>query len=192
MGAPLSTLYAELAANKIAQKLEDLMFTNTSYSFGGGVIYSYVNFPDRNAVNLAVDWDNAAITAALILADVLAMKQALLDVHKNGPYMLYVPRAYDTQLDADYNIAVPGVTIRDRIKMVDGISGVHVVDRLAANTVLLVEMQKSTVRLLNGLPLQNIMWSEEGKFVNKFKVITIQIPEIRSDMDGNCGVCVLS
>ena len=192
MGAPLSTIYVELAGKKIAEKLEDMLFTDTSYSFAGGTIYSYLNHPDRNTVNLAVNWDAAAMTAALILADVYALKQASMTAMHYGPWMLYVPKEYDVILDADYDPTTPGSTIRSRIKMVEGIKDIRVVDRLAENTVLLVEMKPQTVRLISGLPMQTVQWSEEGKFVEKFKVIAIQVPQIRSDQEGRSGIVQLS
>jgi len=46
--------------------------------------------------------------------------------------------------------------------------------------------------LIRGLPVQNIEWQAEGKFVTKYKVLTIQVPQIRSDQDGNCGIVLLA
>jgi len=48
------------------------------------------------------------------------------------------------------------------------------------------------VRLVKGLPLQNVEWQTEGKFINKYKVMTIQVPQVRSDADGRCGIVHLA
>ena len=199
LGNPLETTSAERAARKVLEKLENMLFTNTTYSFGTAdsrglnTIYSYINHPDRNTVNLAVNWDAAACTAALILADVQAMKQASLTALHYGPWMLYIPSLYETVMDLDYATGSNnGQTIRERLMKIGGIQGIKVVDTLPANNVLLVQMTSDVVRLVNGLPLQNVEWQEEGKFITKYKVLTIQVPQIRSDQNLKSGVVHLA
>lgn len=192
LGNPLDTSQAEVAARKVSEKLENMLFTSTSYTFGGGTIYSYLNHPDRNTVNLSVNWDDSAITPAGILQDVLEMKQASINDHFYGPWMLYIPTAYETVLDDDYDTQTPGTTIRERILKIAGIKGIKVVDTLTANNVLLVQMTSDVVRLVKGFGLQNVEWKTEGNMVTKYKVMTIQVPQIRSDYDGRSGVIHLA
>lgn len=198
MGNPLDTTSAESAARRVIEKLENMLFTDTTYSFGTkderlrNTIYSYVNFPDRNLVNLSIDWDGSGITGALILQDVLEMKQASINAYHYGPWMLYIPTGYETVLDGDYDSTTPGTTIRERILKIAGIQGIKVVDTLAANNVLLVQMTPNVVRLVRGTGLQNIQWGEEGNMVTKYKVMTIQVPQIRSDQNGHTGIVHLA
>jgi len=42
------------------------------------------------------------------------------------------------------------------------------------------------------MPIQNVQWQTEGKFITKYKVLTIQVPQIRSDAEGHCGVTLLA
>jgi hypothetical protein len=198
LGNPLDTTHAERAARRINEKLEEMLFTNTTFTYGTAddrsrnKIYSYVNFPDRNTVTLGTHWDASAKTAAGILTDVLNMKESSISAYHYGPWMLYIPTGYETVLDDDYDTTTPGTTIRERILKVAGISGIKVIDTLAADTVLLVQMTSDVVRLVRGLGLQNIEWSEEGKFITKYKCITIQVPQLRSDQAGKCGIVVLA
>lgn len=194
MGNPLDTTSAERAARKVAQKLEDMLFTKTTYGFGGGTIYSYVNYPDRNLVNLSNygDWATTNTTGAKILESVLAMKQASINKYHYGPWVLYIPTGYETRLDNDYDTTTPGTTIRERILKIAGIQDIKVVDRLAAANVLLVQTTSDVVRIVRGMGMQNVEWQTEGQFVNKYKVLTIQVPQIRSDQDGNCGIVHMS
>ncbi len=192
MGNGIDTIQAEQASRRVAEKLEDMLFTNTTYTFGGGSIYSYVNHPNRNPQTLTLAWDNPSKTGALILADVLAMKAKQLADNKFGPWELYVPTAYDTILDNDFSATSNGVTIRERLLKIEGLSGIKVVDRLAANNVLMVQMTTDVVRLVKGLAIQNIEWQTEGKFVNNYKVITIQVPQIRADKSGKSGIVHLA
>ena len=193
MGNPLDTTLAERAARKVNEKLENMLFTDIEYAFGGGTIYSYLNHPDINAVTLAQNWDASGKTAAEILADVIAMKAASIAKFHFGPWQMYIPTAYETVMDEDYDTAGTSTqTIRERIMRIDGINGIKVVDTLTANTVVMVQMTSDVVRLVRGMGLQNVEWQTEGKMITKYKVMTIQVPQIRSDQEGNGGVVVLS
>jgi hypothetical protein len=73
-----------------------------------------------------------------------------------------------------------------------GIQGIKVIDTLPADNVLLVEMNSDNVRLIQGMGIQNVQWQEEGRFITKYKVMTIQVPQIRSDQNGACGIVHLA
>lgn len=205
LGNPLDTTSAERAARKVSEKLEDMLFTNITYSFGEkdsrnrNAIYSYINFPDRNTQTITA-WDaDSAKTPKDIVDDVKTAKQAMIDARQYGPYTLYVPTAYETVLDGDYYNAVDGTvqnatsdTVRDRIMKIAKIDSIKVIDSLPTDNVLLVQMNRETVRLVRGMGLTNVQWSTEGNFVNKYKVFTIQVPQIRSDQDGRCGIVHMS
>jgi len=188
LGNPLDTTSAERAARKVLERREQMLFTNTTYAYASGTIYSYLNHPDRNTGSLTANWDASAATGAGIIADVLSMKQDAIDAYHYGPYMLYIPTAYETVLDEDYDSTTPGTTIRERILKISGIDGVKVIDTLTANNVLLVQMTSDVVRLVRGMGLQNVQWTREGNLVTKYKVMTIQVPQVRSDQEGNSGV----
>lgn len=187
LGNPLDTTMAERASRKVAEKLEKLLFTDENYAFGGGTIYSYVNYPHRNLVNLAKDWATTA-TGAEIVEDVRKMKQESIDNYHYGPWVLYVPTGYETKLDMDYDETTPGTTIRERIMKIAGILDIKVVDTLTAANVLLVQMTPDVVRLVRGMGVQNVQWGVEGNFLTKYKVLTIQVPQIRSDYNNKCGI----
>jgi len=192
LGNPLDTTSAERAGRKVKEKLEAMLFTDTTYGFGGGTIYSYLNAPDRNPVTLALAWDNAGKTGAQILQDCINMKQASINAYHYGPWQMYIPTAYETVLDKDYDVTTPGTSIRERILKISGISGIKVVDTLTANTVLLIQMTPDVVRLVRGMGIQNVEWQTEGKFITKYKVMTIQVPQIRSDQEGHSGITELA
>jgi hypothetical protein len=120
------------------------------------------------------------------------MKAASIAKYHFGPWKLYIPTNFETMMDTDYDTVTPGTTIRERIMKLAGIKEIKVIDTLPADNVLLVEMNPATVRLVRGFGLQNVQWATEGGFISKFKVLTIQVPQIRSDMDGNCGIVHLA
>ena len=197
MGNGIDTTLAERAARRVAETLENMLFTNTTYGYGDldsrsrNSIYSYVNFPDRNQLSLASNggsWTGSSATGATIVASVLAMKQTSINNYFYGPWQIYIPTAYETVLDSDYDTTTPGTTIRERIMKIDGINGIKVIDTLAADNVLMVQMTSDVVRLVRGLGMQNVEWQTEGRFITKYKVLTLQVPQIRSDQNGKTGI----
>jgi len=193
LGNPLDTTSAERAARRVNEKLEAMLFTNTTYSFGEkddrnlNTIYSYINHPDRSQVALTGAW--TGLTGAQIVADVLTnMVQTSIDALHYGPWMLYIPTAYQTVIDADYVVAAPQNTIRERILKIAGITGIKTIDTLPDGNVLLVQMTSDVVRLVRGMGLQSVEWQTEGKFITKYKVLTIQVPQIRSDQNLKSGI----
>lgn len=188
---PLDTTTAMLAARQVSEKVESILFTGAStYTYGGGTLYGYVDYPYVNEVTLSANWDASAKTGEQILDDVRSMKQASIDAKHYGPWMLYIPTSYETVLDDDYK-SESDKTIRQRILEIDGIQGIKVADKLTADNVVLVQMTSDVVRMVEGLALQTIEWQEGGGFTTNFKVLTIMVPQIRSDQNGNCGVTVL-
>jgi hypothetical protein len=75
---------------------------------------------------------------------------------------------------------------------IEGIKGIKVIDVLAANNVLLVQMTPDVVRLVKGMAIQNVEWQTEGRFINKYKVMTIQVPQVRSDYNQKSGIVHLA
>lgn len=190
-GESLDTTQAELSTRKIAEKQEEMLFNGTSsFAYGGYTIYGYTDFPDAQARSMGTSWSTD--TGANIVADVLASKQLCVTANQYGPYMLYVPTNCETNLDNDYSTAKGENTIRDRIMKIEGIQGVKVADKLADDTAILVQLTKDNVRADIGLPLTNVQWDDLGGMINKFKVMTITVPELRTDQDGNSGIVVIS
>jgi hypothetical protein len=191
-GQPLDTTTAELAARVVSEKVEATLFNGaSSYTYGNGVIYGYLDYPYRNTVTLGTTWDASAKTGAQIVDDVRAMKQASIDARHFGPWALYVPTAYETVLDDDFK-SESDKTIRQRILEIDGIESITVIDSMTADKVVLVQMTPDVVRMVEGLGFTTLEWEQHGGLSFEYKVITIMVPQIRSDQNGNCGVTVLS
>ena len=195
---PLDTTMSAMKAIKIAEKQEKILFQGgASFSFGGGTLYGYVDHPQRETGTLCGAWDDSSVDGEDIVRDVLAMKQTMLDNYQYGPFELYIPSVYDTKMDEDYN---PGSanpqTIRARLLAIEGISAVTVIEQMTAiagkEQVCLVQMNESTVRMVTGLPLQTVEWNEQGGMLFNFKIMTIDVPQIRADANGRCGVAHFS
>ena len=190
LGAPLDTSMMEASVRKVREAIETLLFVGTGgITYGGGTIYGYMNHPDRNTGSFtdSNNWDDSSTSGEDILYDVRAMKQALINDGFYGPYALYIPTNFETKLDDDFK-AASDKTIRQRIMEVKGIELVEVADKLTADNVVMVSLTSDVVRLVQGMPITPVEWTTEGGFVFQYKVMTIQVPQIRADQDGNCGI----
>ena len=193
MGNGLDTIMAERAARKVAVKLEKMLFTDETYGFGGGKIYSLVNFPHRKEYSLGTAWtslsdnDSEGTVGEQIVTQVLDMKQTMINDSQFGPYVLYVPTNYETLIDSDYN-SYKTNTIRERILKISNIQDIVVVDTLTSDNIVMLQLSTDTIRIVRGLGLQSVQWATEGNFVNKYKVLTIQVPQIRADQNNNTGL----
>lgn len=180
---------AKNAARRIREMKEDALFSTDTYTWGGGSLYSFLNFPHRSTYTIPLAWDNASKTGALILTDVVAMKNLAIADYHYGPWALFIPTLYDAILDEDYNVSGASImSIRNRLMQVSGVDDIVTVDRLPANTVLLVQMATDTVEVLKGVPMQNVQWQTEAGWVNKFKVLEITVQRIFQDYNERSGI----
>jgi len=186
-GQALDVTSAQIASRKVSEYLETLLFVGTGgITFGGGTIYGYMNFPNRCTVTLSTygNWDDSGSDA---VGCVIAMKQASIDAKHYGPWMCYIPTNFETAIDENYS-TYRDETIRDRIKRIGGIIDVKVADYLTADNVLLVEMAPETARMVIGLQPTTVEWETKGGMISHFKVMSIMVPQLRADQDGNCGI----
>lgn len=189
LGQPLDTFQAQIATKKVAEKIEDIFVSGAStYTFGGGTLYGMEDFTHANTGSLTAAW---TASAADPVADIIAMKQASISDQHFGPWMAYVPTAYETVLDEDYVSGYPK-TIRQRILEIDGIIGVKANDFLTAGKVLLVEWQPETIRAIIGLEPTVVEWETQGGMVLNYLVMAIIIPQLRADQGDKCGLQVYS
>lgn len=197
-GIPLNVRDAEAAGRRIAEKLENTLIgsvagmdfgDSTDYSRASKV-YGYTNYPDRATTTItAPTGSNPEAT----VDDVLEMRDALYDNGFFGPFMLYHSKNWDRYMDNDYarlggNNA--NMTLRDRLRRIEGISDVRRLDFLTtSNVLLLVEMTSNVAQAVNGMDITTIQWETHGGMQIHFKVMCIQVPRIFSDINGNCGIC---
>ena len=73
-----------------------------------------------------------------------------------------------------------------------GNAGMNYYDNLYPFVLLLVQMTPDVVRAVNGLDTTTVQWEEKGGMMLKFKVMAIQVPQIRADYHGNCGILHLT
>jgi hypothetical protein len=55
-------------------------------------------------------------------------------------------------------------------------------------TLILIQMTPDVVRAVNGMDITTVQWESVGGMRLNFKVMCIQVPQVRADFYGNCGI----
>lgn len=110
----------------------------------------------------------------------------------------------------------PTKTLRSRLREIDGIMDVRRLDFLFGTapsttlgpgfenltsggggsggawpyTLIFVQMTGDVARAVNGLDITTVQWPSVGGMRLNFKVLCIQVPQLRADFYGNCGILV--
>ncbi len=192
LGQSLDTTNAELAARKVSESLENTLFNGASaYTFGGGTIRGYTDFPSTNSVSLTAPWTNSGVTGTNILNDVLAMIEALHTDRMFGPYVMYVPTLYWIKLLEDFKTN-SDKSIIIRLREIPFLEEIKVADFLTTDNVLLVQMTSDVVDMVVGQQPTTVQWETQGGMLVNFKVMAIMVPRLKADQDGRCGIVLLS
>lgn len=186
-GSPLDTTTAELAGRRVAEEAEKLTLgVADSYTYGGGTVYGFTNFPQRLTKSLTTPTtSNAAVT----VAEILAMRKQCTDNNYFGPWVLYYSPAWYALMDGDYDTANRnGATLRERIQKIEGITQVKAADYLTGTTLLLVQQSADVARMVVGMDITTVQWESHGGMQLNFKVMAIMVPQLRSDYGSQTGI----
>lgn len=188
-GFPLDTGTGRMAAEKVAQEIEMLTAgTSGTFSYGGGTIYGLINLPERFIKNDMPVPDGT--NGPAVVAAIGALKQGLINDKHMGPYVLYLNKQWSTVLNLDYSTVKGDGTLRERILKDNDITDIRILDTLPTTLwhAILLEMKPKTVRMVVGLEVQTVQWESLGGMMRHFKVMALQVPQLRPDNAGNSGV----
>ena len=194
-GTPLDSTMAEAAGRRVAEMIEKITIGVTDLSaFVGGAdpapygqtpgIYGYTTHPLRIQTTMTTP---TGTNPNVILADVLAMRDLAYAQNFYGPFMLYHSNDWDAYLDNDYYVTsgTPSVTLRNRLRMIEGINDVRRLDFFNDTlTMLLVQMTGDVCRAVNGMDIRTVQWPSVGGMRLNFKVMCINVPQIRGSYVG--------
>jgi len=195
-GMPLDTTMGEAAGRRVAETIEKTLIgitTGVTYGLASDysnapTVYGYTNHPDRNTKTNMTAPDGT--NGPTVLTDWLALRDTLYAVNMYGPFMAYTSTDYDQYLDNLFSTTEPSAgTLRTRLKEIDGITDIRRLDFLTNTfTVLLVQMTSDVARAVNGMDITTVQWEGKGGMQLNFKVMAIQVPQIRSDYNGVSGI----
>lgn len=186
---PLDTTMAEEASERCSEEAEKLLLgVSASYTYGGGTIYGYTNFPGRLTKTLTLP-TAGGWTPNTLLMEIMDMRQKAYDKGYTGPFMMYVSPNFDTYLDSDYSTLKGDITLRDRILKLSNITDIRTLDWLSTGyKVLLVQMTPNVARAVVGMDLTSMQWETEGGMILNFKVMCILLAQLRGDIYGGTGI----
>lgn len=186
-GSPLEVTNVESAARKVAEEAEKLVLGLTTFQYGSNALYGILNFPMGLTKTLTAPTGS---NQNVIVNEVLQMKDQMTAARQYGPWMIYTSTSWDQYMDADYSAAKGDNTLRDRIKMIDGIVDVRTLDYLPAKKMIMIQLTSDVIQLINGMELTTLRWDVMGGLIVRFKVMMIMAPKLRADHYERTGLLV--
>lgn len=185
-GSSIDVTAAEIAARKVAEALEDMLFNGSSVRIGTNTLPGYRNFADRITGSVSAAWNGTA-TGEQMVADVIAMIGAAEAANFFGPFVLYVATGTMTYLREDFKTN-SDKTVLQRMLEIDALSDVRHSGRMTAGEVLLVQLTSDVIDLPVGQDLTTVEWDSKGGMQMHFKVMAAMAPRLKSDANGNTGI----
>jgi hypothetical protein len=206
VGTPLDTTIVKQCTRAVNEAIEDAAINGATTLDGqdlkvaGYSAPGLLNAPNAETQNLtAAAWTTTPV-GATIYGEVQAMIKKLQDNKKYGPYRLYVGTQVSNALDADYSTATNQITtIRQRLLQIESLQAIRTADLMPAgngatpsigNKVALVQMTSDVIDMVVGQPPTVIPWTSLDGFMINNIVMAIMIPRVRSDYNGDSGICV--
>lgn len=200
--SPLDMTTAELAGRRVAEQVEQLTLgcgpNNSlttpgqlqgvsSYSYGGGTVQGFMNFANRITYSITLPTAAGWIPQNTV-DDVLNMKRTSQQHFHYGPWMLYFGVGWDPYMDNDYKPTYNDMTLRQRLREIDGIIDARTVDYIPDYSLLLVQQTTDVARLVIGMDITCVQWESHGGMQMNFKVMCVILPQLRVDQYGNTGI----
>jgi len=188
LGSPLDTFEAGEAAAAIAEEQERTLFNgNAAIVVGGDGVFGYTNHALRDTATAAAYGGGDFGTITNVLTTFLGMLAALAALRYHGPFGCYVANAQYMEM-LDVYTDGSGQTALARVEQVPQIDFVKPSDMLAAGNLVMVQMTRSVIDLVEALPVENREWENgDGQQAN-FAVFAAGVPRLKSDSAGNLGV----
>lgn len=206
IGTPLDVSIVKQCTRAVNEAIEDAAINGATTLDGQNLVdagYSAPGILNATGVNTqtltAAAWTTTPV-GATIFAEVMAMIGKLQGDKKFGPYRLYVGTQIGNALDTDYNSGTSNpITIRQRLLAIESLQAIRVADMLPGgngatpsigNKVALIQMTSDVIDIVMGQPPTVIPWTSLDGFMIHNIVMAIMVPRVRTDYEGNSGICV--
>jgi len=169
------------------------------FTHGGNSIDGVFTKDAAVRYTLANNWLAAATTGKQIVDDVMAMKQLLIEEGFSGDLKLTLPSYLEVPLDADYKSSESSsvLSILGRIRMINELT-VEFCDSMGRITpttagqfinMSMVAQRPDVIRIIDGFDAMPVQWATQGAMNTSYRILTIQVPQLRTKQAGNCGIC---
>ena len=209
---PMDTMRAEMAGRRIGERIEKVTIglqegtvygeaAGTRYTYANtSQVYGYLNHPDRLTVSALTQPTGS--NGGNILTDWLYIREQLYANKFFGPYIVYTSTDWDQYLDNLFSTTEPSAgSLRKRLLEIEDVQDIRRLDYLNSTngytyTTIWVQMTPETARAVNGMEITTVQWPSMGGMRLNFKVMCIQVPQIRSRFIGpntttaKTGICI--
>ncbi len=206
VGMPLDTAIVKQCTRAVNEAIEDAAINGATTLDGqnlqdaGYTAPGLLNAPNVNTKNLTAAAWTTTPAGSTVFNEVMAMIALLQGDKKFGPYRLYVGTTMGNAMDSDYNSGTSNpITIRQRLLQIEALQAVRVADMLPAGSgatppigakAVLLQMTSDVIDIVVGQMPTVIPWTSLDGFMIHNLVMGIMVPRVRSDADGNSGICV--
>lgn len=207
VGTPLDTNIVKQCTRAVNEAIEDAAINGattldgSSLAVAGYQAPGLMNAPNANTQNLtAAAWTTVPV-GITVFNEVMSMINKAQGDKKFGPYNLYVGTQIGNALDSDYDATSGsrGMTIRERLLKIESLKAIRVADMLPAGNgatppigakVALVQMTSDVIDMVVGQYPTVIPWTSLDGFTIHNIVMSIMVPRVRSDYNGDSGVVI--
>ena len=203
-GQPLSMDSGEAAARRIGELVEKtLIGVETGVTYGTqstgitahnltSTVFGYTNYTNRNTKTNFTAPTAGGWTPETTYNEILTALSTLMDDYVYGPFMLYYSTDWHQYMHRMFSVSggnTPGENLRDRILKIEDIADVRRLDFLTSTfTLILVSMTSDVAQAINGMDVTTVQWPTVGGLQQNYKVMVIQVPLLKSDYSGKCGI----
>lgn len=199
---PLSTVMAEAATRRVAERIEDTLIgvsTGVVMSPAGAnaytnpsAVYGYLSIPQRLTKSDMTRPTAGGYTPKKTVDELIVARELMVAAGFYGPYVVYYSTDWDQYMDTDYSSTYAGETLRSRLAKIGGITRISRLDRLRSSTypfrMIMVQMTSDVIQAIDGMRMTMLQWDSLGGLRINFKVMAIQAPLIRFNQDGDTGI----
>lgn len=196
-GTPLDTAIVKQCVRSVNEAVEDATINGATTLDGqalqdsGYTAPGLLNHPNVNTQALTIAAWTTAPVGSTVFTEVMAMIAKLQGDKKFGPYRMYVGTTIGNTMDNDFNSNTSNpITIRQRLLQIESLQAVRVADLLPATKVILMQMTSDVCDIVMGQAPTVIPWTSLDGFTIHNLVMSIMVPRVRADADGNSGICV--
>lgn len=186
-GEPLDTSSLVEATRKCVELAEALVLGQVGYSFGGGNVYGLTNYPNRTTATLT-NPNSTGWTADKLVAEIIHMRELLRLKGFSGPFGVVYSGAWAEFFDRDYSTLKGDNTVGERVRQISEISTWIQSDTLSGYQIVLLSLQQSVFRIIDGMDFRAVQWDTAGGMEQHFKIMGIVVPEARGDFYGTTGI----
>ena len=183
-GGAMDTVTAEMCTRRVTERLDDMVFNGSTIQVDGATIDGITTQGDRLTGTLGTPWTTATTS---VIADLLAMIGALEAINYRGPYNVYVPVDYMSELRDDYSTSKGDRTFVERILAIEPVSSIKGSPDLSAEVVV-IQMTSDVIDLSVGQDIVTVEWDSMGGLVTDFKIMAAIVPRVKASAISETGI----